>query len=397
MRRDHRLICFSHLRWNFVYQRPQHLMSRFARLYSVYFIEEPVMRPRARPHFELKTDVSGVTIGVPVLPERCGEQARVEAQSRLMDGLMGDQNGGRLVLWYYTPMALPFTRHLNPGLCVYDCMDELSTFLGAPPAMRRTEAELLARADLVFAGGQSLYEAKRRRHPRVHAFPSSVEVVHFARARGPIAEPADQAELARPRLGFSGVIDERMDLDLVRGIAEARPAWQLVMVGPVVKIAPGTLPRAPNIHYLGLKRYDELPAYLSGWDIALMPFALNEATRFISPTKTPEYLAAAKPVISTPIRDVARLYGELDLVTIGRSAADFVASAETLLARRQCGADWLERVDSFLGRLSWDCTAAEMLALIQSALDAKERPGPPRRHAPRHHSTSILDERAQGV
>lgn len=362
------LICLSHLRWNFVYQRPQHLMSRFARAFTTVFLEEPLIEAVEEPRLDLRCDPSGITIAVPILPERNDEAQRTAAQRQLLDGLVAAHGSKRLSLWYYTPMALLFSRHLRSRLCVYDCMDELTGFRFAPPALRQTEDELFARADLVFTGGQSLYEAKRRRHPSVHAFPSSVDVDHFRRGRLRLPEPPDQAPLPRPRLGFFGVVDERMDLDLVRGVAAARPDWQLVMVGPVVKIDPASLPRGPNIHWLGGKSYAELPDYLAGWDVALMPFALNEATRFISPTKTLEYLAAAKPVVSTSILDVVQPYGEGNLVAITEGAHGFVAAAERLLGRGD-PPDWLARVDDHLGGLSWNRTWEGMIALMQEALD----------------------------
>jgi UDP-galactopyranose mutase len=246
-------------------------------------------------------------------------------------------------------------------------MDELSGFAGAPPALRALEAELMTRADLMTTGGHSLYEAKRRLHPNVHAFPSSVDVAHFAQARRTTTvDPPDQAPIARPRLGFFGVIDERMDVALLAAVAAARPQWQIVLVGPVVKIDPARLPRADNIHYLGGKSYDTLPAYLSGWDVALMPFARNEATRYISPTKTPEYMAAGRPVVSTSIDDVVRPYGQRGLVRIADTAEDFVDAAEAALvedatARRQAA-------DEFLRHTSWDATWARMNALLHACV-----------------------------
>jgi UDP-galactopyranose mutase len=270
-------------------------------------------------------------------------------------------------------MALAFTRHLRPLAVVYDCMDELSAFRGAPPALVEREAGLLRRADLVFTGGQSLWEAKRTRHPSVHCFPSGIDAAHFARARAAMEEPADQAAIPGPRIGFFGVLDERLDVALVRELAAARPEWSLVMIGPVVKIAPEELPRAENVHYLGPKRYDELPAYLAGWDVAALFFALNEATRFISPTKTPEYLAAGKPVVSTPIRDVVHPYGDAGLVRIADGAAEWVAAVEAALSRGPADAAWLERVDRFLAGISWDRTWGEMDGLLASAVAASGR------------------------
>jgi UDP-galactopyranose mutase len=360
------MICFSHLRWDFVYQRPQHLMARFARLMRVYFIEEPILGEGVKPFLEVRSTVSGVTVAVPHLPAGLDAEAATHAQRALMDELCLEQGIRGPVLWYYTPMAGAFSDHLHSAAVVYDCMDELSAFKFAPPRLRELERALLRRADLVFTGGYSLYEAKCKQHPRVHAFPSSVDVAHFAKARGALAldEPSDQTAIPHPRLGFFGVIDERMNVQLLTAVAELRPDWQFVMVGPVVKVDPADLPRRPNIHFVGGKKYDELPAYLAGWDVALMPFALNESTRFISPTKTPEYLAGGKPVISTPITDVIRHYGELEAVRIAATPEEFVAEIEIAFEKNNAPGAWLEAADRELAETSWDMTWKQMTDLI---------------------------------
>jgi Glycosyl transferases group 1 len=358
------LICFSHLRWNFVYQRPQHLMSRFARSTRVFYFEEPVFGEQPAS-LETQRLENGVTVAVPRLPHGLDEAEQINAQRGLLDRLCRGLGIGRPVLWYYTPMSGPFSEHLDAAAVVYDCMDELSAFRGAPPAMVERERRLLERARVVFTGGRSLYEAKRHQHANVHAFPSSVDVAHFRRARARQAEPPDQAHIPRPRVGHYAVLDERLDTGLVAALAEARPDLQLILVGPVVKIDPAELPRRANIHYLGGKSYDELPAYLAGWDVAFMPFALNESTRFISPTKTPEYLAAGKPVVSTPVTDVVRTYGERGLVRIAAQPAEFAASIDASLA--MTGAErnaWLSDVDGLLDEMSWDRTWAQMKELI---------------------------------
>ncbi|HZH26460.1 MAG TPA: glycosyltransferase family 1 protein [Azospirillaceae bacterium] len=360
------LVCFSHLRWNFVYQRPQHLLSRAARTYRVYFVEEPVFEPDVAPRLDLSRQPCGVVVCTPVLPDGPGGEECEAAQRSLVDDLLAGHADVPLVVWYYTPMALTVSDHLAPDVCVYDCMDELSAFRGAPPRLTLQERRLFDRADLVFTGGRSLYEAKRGRHHSVHAFPSSIDAAHFARARAGAVDPSDQAAVPRPRLGFFGVVDERMDVDMVGHMADLRPDWQFVMIGPVVKIDPGILPRRPNIHWLGGKRYEELPDYLAGWDVGLMPFALNESTRFISPTKTPEFLAAGVPVVSTRITDVVRPYGEAGLVEIASDPEDAVRKAAHLLQRPK--GSWLERVDRFLGTMSWDRTWSEMDALVQDAM-----------------------------
>jgi UDP-galactopyranose mutase len=262
-------------------------------------------------------------------------------------------------------MAVPFTRHLAPDLVIYDCMDELTSFKGAPPELLHLEQELFALADVVFTGGESLYQAKKHLHPDVHAFPSSVDVDHFARARIVKTDPADQAHLPHPRLGFFGVIDERMNLDLVADLARLKPDWQIVMVGPVAKLEHAHLPSARNIHWLGNKPYAQLPDYISGWDVAIMPFAINESTRFISPTKTPEFLAAGRPVISTPVADVVRPYGELQLVQIATDAQGFARAAQRLMAEDRVARQ--RRADLFLTSMSWDMTWQRMWRAIETA------------------------------
>jgi UDP-galactopyranose mutase len=362
------LVCLSHLRWDFVYQRPQHLLSRCAEGRRVFFFEEPV-HDGGPLRLEIK-ERGRVRVVVPHLPEGLtSDVAREAAQRSMIERMFADYGVKDYVLWYYTPMALQFTRHLRPRATVYDCMDELTAFQGASPLLRGLESELMSRADLVFTGGQSLYEAKRDRHPRVYAFPSSIDAAHFRAAREITEEPADQTSIPHPRLGFFGVIDERLDIGLLDEVARMRPEWQLVMIGPVVKIDPATLPRHANIHYLGMKSYEELPAYLSGWDVALLPFARNDSTRFISPTKTPEYLAAGRPVVSTSIRDVVRPYGQEGYVRIADTAEEFVAACEAALAEDATARQ--ERVDPFLAQNSWDGTWASMSALIDGAVNAR--------------------------
>jgi UDP-galactopyranose mutase len=374
------LICFSHLRWNFVFQRPQHLMSRFAREMSVIFWEEPVdIRPRDTAYLQVREieDAPNVRVVVPHLPEGMPEDAREAALKRLLDAHMSAVRGP-LIAWYYTPMMLPFSKHITPDVTVYDAMDELSKFKFAPEHLLDYEQELIDRADIVFTGGSSLYEAKKDRHDNVHCFPSSVDRTHFIKARARQFEPADQEDLPHPRLGFYGVIDERFDTELLAKVAEMRPDWQFVMVGPVVKISEDELPRRPNIHYLGPKTYADLPGYLSGWDVALMPFAMNESTQFISPTKTPEYLAGGKPVVSTPIRDVVRHYGQLTGVKIAATPEEFVAACEEALELSHNPENgWLAEADLMLSATSWDTTQARMAGLIAELLGTRSTAATP--------------------
>lgn len=366
------LICFSHLRWDFVYQRPQHLLSRYAKNRRVFIVEEPIASQDDSYYLAISKRECGVWIAVPYLPEGLSEERAIALQQMLLDQLITEAQIQVPILWYYNPMAIPFTSHLESSAVVYDCMDELSAFKGAHPELQTRESHLFTLADLVFTGGRSLYEAKQHQHHSIHAFPSSIDAAHFAKARTAIVEPVDQALIPHPRLGFYGVVDERMDLDLLKGVAAAQPDWHLVIVGPVVKIDPATLPNHPNIHYLGGKSYQELPSYLAGWDVALLPFARNESTRFISPTKTPEYLAAGKPVVSTSIRDVVRPYGEDKLVHIADTVPEFVAAIATALDQTQTNDAWLNQVDTFLSQNSWDLTWQAMNDLIETAIATKK-------------------------
>jgi UDP-galactopyranose mutase len=369
------LLCFSHLRWDFVVQRPQHLMCRFAREWEVLYWEEPEYGADEPVLAVRQCNRSGVKVLTPHIPPGLSPAAEADALRLLLDQAVSQRTAKPLLRWYYTPMMLPFSEHVAAECVVYDCMDELANFKGAPPELLPLEQRLIEQADLVFTGGFSLYEAKRERHPSVHPFPSSVDVEHFAAARVLGPEPADQVKIQGPRLGFYGVIDERMDLALLTQVADARPDWSLVFVGPVVKISEDDLPRRPNLHYLGGKQYSELPAYLRGWSVALMPFAINEATRFISPTKTPEYLAAGCPVVSTPIADVIRHYGDLEGVEIAGSCADFIAGCEVALTLPRRG-QWLGSVDAMLKTTSWDRTFAAMSGLIDAAIARSEHVQP---------------------
>jgi glycosyltransferase involved in cell wall biosynthesis len=366
------LLCLSHLRWDFVFQRPQHLLSRATRNFRVVFLEEPVGPADgdsgALPRLETRITPQGVMVATPVLPPGLDARTTNLVQTGLLDGLLQNLGGELAVAWYYTPMFLPIAGHLQPAVTVYDCMDELSLFRGASPQLQLLERRLLKAADLVFAGGRSLFDSKRVLHPNVQLFPSSVDAGHFRLARSDArpADPADQAHLPHPRLGYFGVIDERMDLPLLAAIADQRPDWQIIMLGPVVKVDCAALPRRPNLHWLGGKHYAELPAYLGHWDVGLMPFALNESTRFISPTKTPEYLAAGVPVVSTPIADVVRDWGQAGLVEIAGTAETAIAAAEAVMVRPS--GDWLAKVDQRLAQTSWDRTWSDMNARISKLL-----------------------------
>jgi glycosyltransferase involved in cell wall biosynthesis len=363
------LICFSHVRWDFVYQRPQHLMTRFAKQFTVFFIEEPVFGA-SENHLELSTPTENLFVVTPNIQDGLIEEQLNAVQKELISKLIADKKIEKYFCWYYTPMMLSISDHLSPTVIVYDCMDELSAGMFAHHNLKDKENQLFAKADLVFTGGYSLYESKKHRHPDVHPFPSSIDIEHYFKARLHSTDPADQASIPHPRIGYFGVIDERIDPQLLEGVARRKPEWHLVMVGPVSRISPDSLPKLPNIHYLGMKSYSELPSYISGWDIAMMPFAHNESTRYMSPTKTPEYLAAGKPVISTPIIDVLRQYGRSGLVNIAGTPEEFVRVASLELENTDRD-EWMQQVNEFLSQNSWDKTWQRMMYLLTRKLNDK--------------------------
>ena len=239
---SHTVICFSHLRWNFVFQRPQHLMSRFVSQFRVLFWEEPChVAGLERPDLQVETcPASGVTVITPQLPAEADRGEDRERLKTLLDLYLAGE-AGPFIRWYYTPMMLPFSEHVMADCIVYDCMDELANFKGAPPELLPLEQRLLSQCDLVFTGGYSLYEAKKDRHEHVYPFPSSVDAAHFGQARPGRAN-------GRPRLGFYGVVDERMDIDLLA----ARPIYR---GGPIcISWARGPMTNCPAASRPGMSR-----------------------------------------------------------------------------------------------------------------------------------------------
>lgn len=364
-------LVFSHLRWDFVYQRPQHILSRLAHNRRVFFVEEPVLDKDAEAHWEYSTPSRNVLVCTPHTPLSAPGYSRQQMAdlNSLVQQLLEEQELHDYIVWMYTPMAMPLAQELTPTAVVFDCMDELSAFKFAPVELVEREVALMKWADVVFTGGPSLFKAKKHRHSNIHCFPSSVDAAHFRQALTSSDAP-DQAHLPHPRLGFYGVIDERMDLELLDALATSHPDWHIVIVGPVVKISEEDLPRRANLHYTGQRKYEQLPSYLAGWDVCLLPFARNDSTRFISPTKTVEYMAAGKPVVSTPITDVAEPYG--DIVYLGSTPEEFIAACERALSasdeEREARAVRAARV---LERTSWDRTARAMEELINKVVEEK--------------------------
>jgi UDP-galactopyranose mutase len=358
------IIVFSHLRWDFVYQRPQHLMSRFAAHYSVVLVEEPVYDER-EAYLNTYSPAPNILVCQPHTPvDMPGfHDDQLPHLQKLMRQLIRDYDDH--IAWFYTPMALPLLQEMQPRVVVYDCIGQPASFKSAPKQLLQRESALLKVADLVFTGGRSLHRSKRDRHPNLHCFPSSVDSAQFVQALDRTNSHPAHKDIPGPRLGFYGVIDERFDAQLVEKLADAHPMWQIVLVGPVVRIDPATLPQRANIHYLGQQPYEALPQFLAGWDVCLLPFLLNDSTRFISPVKTLEYMAAELPIVSTPVADVEQAYG--DIVTIADDAESFVAACEAaLLAPPEAHAQKVERMRKVLASTSWDATVAGMRELLES-------------------------------
>lgn len=362
------LLCFSHLRWNFVYQRPQHLMSRFAKDRRVFFFEEPVYDAPSQYNEIYDDPETGVCVVTPHITN--DTEDKTGSLRHLLQIFMASMNINEYDTWYYTPLSLAFSDHLEPQLIVYDCMDELSSFKFAPPELKEWEQMLFNKADIVFTGGMHLYEAKKKFHSNIHGIPSGIDVGHFIQARQTLKDPPDQSAIPHPRIGFYGVVDERFNIELLRSIAEQKAGWHFIVIGPTAKIDPTTLPKASNIHFIGMRDYKELPNYLAGWDVAMMPFALNESTKFISPTKTPEFLAAGKPVVSTSIHDVVHPYGDKKLVSIADTPGEFIAAIEQYLSAER-SKSWMTEVDDLLKTISWNDIWKRMNDLMNKTVNLK--------------------------
>ena len=371
------LIVHSHLRWDFVWQRPQQILSRLARARPVLYVEEPVFLDDTRiDSLEISQPDANVHRAVPRL--RSELRTHYDDAARLTRAMVqaligeGGQFAGafdRAVQWFYTPMPAPtMLGAFGEVGVVYDCMDELSQFRFAPPELVQSESVLLERADIVFTGGRKLYDSKSRHHPNVHFFGCGVDADHFAKARSEsTAIPVELHDLPRPILGYFGVIDERLDYALIERLADSFENGSVVFVGPVVKVDPAELPNRSNIHWLGQRPYERLPEYVKGFDVCLMPFALNSATEYINPTKTLEYMAAGKPIVSTPVWDVVRNFTPIVEVA---TSSEFVYAATIAL---QMEPSRLEAGIVRARRSTWESTVAEMDRLLADAITTKRR------------------------
>lgn len=388
---DFGIIVHCHLRWDFVWQRPQHLMSRLSKRHPVVFLEDAYPLPadpdsKNQPRLQLTQVDENLLVVRPLLFPHTGDprkDAEVDRENgvawrRLLDTLVHNlqlkdpARWNHIVHWIYSPMAAGTRTLYDPLAVVYDCMDELANFKGAPEGLKTKEAELMADADVVFTGGPSMYAARKDLYPKkVYQFNSGVDVEHFQKAEDPTTViPADAAALKRPILLYYGVIDERMGWDNLAAIADTHPEWSVLMVGPLAKITEADLLRRPNIHYLGQRGYDDLPRYLKAADVALVPFALSEATRYLSPTKTLEYFAARRPVVSTPIQDIVDNY--TDAARIASSPEEFVRACEAALSEDNTAR--LSAGERHAESQTWDSTVSRMDDLLTDAIAAKNTP-----------------------
>lgn len=356
------MIVFCHLRWDFVYQRPQHLISRISKERKVLYVEEPVhFEPNEKNAFNLIEVNKKLTILQPRVE-------KIEDIGTLLHNYLG--NNIIAFGWFYSASFVPILNQFLFEKIIYDCMDELSLFRGANPQIVAQEKYLLSKADIVFTGGKSLYEAKKIQHKNVFCFPSSVDRHHFEKALNGILKAPD-LPIGKPIIGYYGVIDERIDFNLIEKAASQLPLAAFVLIGPIAKLNLDELPKAHNIYYLGMRPYSELPNYLKGFDIAMMPFAINDATKFISPTKTLEYMAARKPVISTPVYDVVRDYNHC--LSIVNNADSFVDAVKNILSSDyKVKANRNKIFGEILNNTSWDLTASKMITIIEKTLQYNE-------------------------
>lgn len=352
---NYNMVVFCHLRWGFVYQRPQHLISRLSKHYKILFVEEPIPFENDEEENEYLMEI--VNNNLHILKPKVHS---IEGIKNVLNPLL--KNSSLEIGWLYSASFSPLLTEFKFDTVVYDCMDELSLFKGAPKELITQEKFLLSEAHVVFTGGKSLFESKNKAHKNAHCFPSSVDRKHFEQAKEEILIPEDIKNIRKPVIGYFGVIDERIDLELLQKTAQLQPDMAFVMIGPLAKIGEEDLPREKNIYYLGMKSYRQLPNYLKAFDIAMMPFALNEATKFISPTKTLEYMAAGKPIVSTAIKDVQRDYSHC--ISIIDTAENFSQTLEELWKVHQ--PDVSKDYNDILEKTSWDATAGKMLNQINS-------------------------------
>lgn len=376
---DLSIIVHCHLRWDFVWQRPQQTHSRLAQHYPVLFVEEPVYIESNDDYLDLSSPDDNIIRAVPHLSNalRGNYDASILAVRALIKTAFADdpvlaQQFASPIQWFYTPMpAAAMLGQFKERAVVYDCMDELAQFKGAPQDIAIREKNLLTKADIVYTGGRKLYESKSRHHNNVHFFGCGVDINHYAKARTKTTlVPEDARKINGPIAGYIGVIDERLDYGLLQALADAHPDLQIVMIGPVVKVDPATLPTNANIHWLGQRNYTDLPAYIKAFDVCLMPFALNEATEYINPTKTLEYMAAKKPIVSTAVTDVIRNF--TPIVSVAKTSQEFIAHVMHAVQTENMA--MLNAGVEKAQTMTWDSIVNQMKSLLEEAAAKRAMP-----------------------
>jgi len=376
-RDDFPIIVHCHLRWDFVWQRPQQIFSRLAASHPVLFIEDPVIAD-GEPRLAIDQPYPNLVRIVPQIPQHLAVNADKDAEiflpqikQALRDHPLLAGRFDNAVHWFYSPMPAPgYVGQLDTVGVVYDCMDELANFRFAPPDIAERERFVMANAGVVFTGGYQLFESKAKHHDNVNFYGCGVDVAHYGRARDAATQVPDAvAATPAPRFGYFGVIDERLDYELIGALADRFPDASIIMAGPLAKVDPAELPQQSNIHWLGQQRYEDLPAIVKGFDVCLMPFALNEATKYINPTKTLEYMAAGKPIVSTAVADVVRNF--TPIVDVAHSRDGFLDAVERAWRQPDDAliAQGIERASG----ASWDATVESMRNDIQQALWADHR------------------------
>ena len=374
---EYPIIVHSHLGWDWVWQRPQQFLSRFSKTHQILFVEGPVPSEEvtaAQVEMREVSEFPNITVLRMKMPaSRWMDGAWVDKERRrLVQEVLAGPLGLRFdspVQWFYDPMAITaFAGHMDESAIVFDCMDQLSQFKGAPKELIRRERELLAIADVVFAGGPKIGRDKIKYNSNTHSYGCGVDIKHFAKARDKRTEvPADVASLPGPVFGFFGVVDERMDYELVAAVADAHPEGSVVIIGPMTKIDPASVPQRSNLHWLGGRDYQQLPSYVKAFDVCLMPFALNEATEYINPTKALEYMATGRPVVSTPVEDVVLQFSAV--AKISSSSEDFVRLCTE--AAKQPDEAAIKRGLMLAQRNSWESIVEAMDGHIRDVLSAE--------------------------
>jgi glycosyltransferase involved in cell wall biosynthesis len=358
------LVFFGSVAWGYTFQRSQQLASRLAREARVLYVDPLGLRnPRLRDLGRLRAAASaahppeGLTIlGRPLLASPFHDRLSDRRNARLLRdaiGLWGPRDAVFLLSLPSRP-AMAAARSLGPRLLAYDCHDDYSLFHGGSPRIRADEERLVHEADLVFASAAAIAERLRAMGARPVLVPNAADVAHFSALGEP---PADVAGLPRPRIGFVGEIGPWFDADAVASAARLRPDWAFVLVGPATGAPIGPLRSLPNVHLLGRRPYAALPGYLGAFDCCLLPFREGPLTEAVSPIKVYEYLASGRPVVSTPLPEVARL-GDLVTIVPGPDLARGIEAAlrdggRAAERRRFARANtWDDRVRTILGALA---------------------------------------------